>query len=64
MNLFKVVFSKLDGMWHLVDVDGFSVFAHKQPSVVRKAKVYWYCYLSLPNEIEAKKCLEIMSNLK
>lgn len=62
MTKSKIVYSKTNKCWCLVDTTGYPVFFHDKPSVVRKAKLYWFCYLTAKTDA-ADEYLEKMSKL-
>ena len=37
---------KYSGIWNLVEGDGYVVFSHRLPKIVRLAKLYWFLYLT------------------
>ena len=43
----KVVFSGTLHKWLLVDSDGYLIGGYSSPSKARKAKLYWWLYLTL-----------------
>lgn len=36
-------------IWYLVEGDGYVVFSHRLPRIVRLAKLYWFLYLTTEN---------------
>ncbi len=42
----KIIKWKNSDYWILVDEDGFGILASEFPSVLRKAKLYWFLYLT------------------
>lgn len=43
----KVVYCKRTNKWVLIDSDGWTIAVFTHPSKARKAKRYWYLYLTL-----------------
>lgn len=59
-----IVKSKISGKWNLLDAYGWSVFFHDRPSVVRKAKLYWFLYLTAEvNNLQYLDKLEELNNV-
>lgn len=46
-NKSKVVFCRHTCEWVLLDSDGYRVAGYDKPSKARKAKLYWWLYLTL-----------------
>lgn len=53
---------KHDKCWYLLDSDGYAIFSHSKPSVVRKARLYWFLYLTSKSE-NYKDYLDKIANL-
>mgnify|MGYP003622549224 CR=1 FL=1 len=46
----KIAYSKMAKKWVLYDFDGFAIGGYSSPSKARKAKLYWWLYLTLDND--------------
>lgn len=67
MNTIKNVGTKLaqnkrTKEWVLLDYDGWPLFSHKLPSIVRKAKHHWFVYLTGDLEV-SQKHLQLLESL-